>query len=261
MGTHALSSQGYIDQVESNARRLVEVARGMPLDGRVPTYPAYVVGTLAVHVAAGLQRMAAILETAKLPALGEPTAPGPGDAAFALVEAALTAFLEVAERTDPAKPVEHFMPSAPQTAAFVLRAAATEVAIHRWDMESVTGRHQPIATELALDLVDALFDVWVPARLGSGPPCELGGTVGLEASDTGDRWLVQAADGRVSGTMVDGLVDATAWLAAPASDLLLVLWKRLDKRSPAVVRRGDGAVIDRLLDLDYVPDPMTSSAR
>jgi hypothetical protein len=261
MGAHTLDREGYLRHLSDDGHRLADVGRRTPIDGRVSSYPAYAAGTLAAHVAVGLRRLTTILETAKTAPLPHASPPGPGESVYVLVEAELAAFLDVAGRMDLGERVEHFLPSAPQTAGLVVRIAATELAIHRWDLETVTGEHLPIAGPLAADLVDALFDVWVPARLGNGPPVALGGTACLEASDTGDRWLVESADGRLRGGPIEAPVRATATLTAPISDLLLVLWKRLDRAAPGIACTGDTDVLDRFLALDYVPDPKTSPAR
>lgn len=89
-----------------------------------------------------------------------------------------------------------------------------------------------------------LADVLEHGRLAEG-----GEAVLLRATDSIDHWLVRVADGRLAFDREPGPADVTA--AAPLSDLLLLLWRRV---TPADVDgEGDREALERFLaraDLD-----------
>ena len=51
------------------------------------------------------------------------------------------------------------------TAAWVLRRQAHEAAVHRWDAEAVAGDPMAIDVDLAVDGIDELLDVFLPAAV------------------------------------------------------------------------------------------------
>ena len=111
------------------------------------------------------------------------------------VEAGLAPFLDAFGRSRPDQTV--LLPSGPIAAAALPRVAATEIGIHRWDLESVLDDHRPIAADLAADILDDVFGRWIRRLDGSGPVPPLGGAVALHATDTADHWMIDVLDGRV----------------------------------------------------------------
>jgi uncharacterized protein (TIGR03083 family) len=130
--------------------------------------------------------------------------------------------------------------------AFVIRRMAQETAMHRWDAENALGAARPIEpTELAVDGIDEFFDTQIAEDfLGPG-----GESICLIASDAPARWVASVADGSVTCVRAEGGADAT--VRAAASDLLLMLWRRIGPFDLDVA--GDRAALARFLgraDLD-----------
>ena len=112
--------------------------------------------------------------------------------------------------------------------AFWARRQAHETAIHRADAQSASGPITPHAPELAADGIDEILFGFA-ARRGrypeSDPP-----RVRLRATDTDREWLAQLGPERTT-VLVDEEIPAEATsnvtVAAPASDLFLLLWNRV----------------------------------
>lgn len=125
---------------------------------------------------------------------------------------------------------------------FIQRRMAHETAVHRFDAQIAVGDAQPIDARLAVDGVDEFLEIMLPAR-----PERLRGqpeSIHLHATDLPGEWLVEVNNGSV--TVTKGHAKGTAAVRASASDLLLLLWRRIEPRSVEVF--GDGAALDRFLD-------------
>lgn len=144
------------------------------------------------------------------------------------------------------------------TAGYIARRQAHEALIHRLDAELTAGvDFSPIAPQLAADGVDELVRVMYgrehPLLTFAPTP---GRTVALEATDTGDRWVLQL--GRETGTVPDTgeHIDdpnfrplttdapATATVAGTAADLDVWLWNRPPRTD--LQRTGDRDVLTAL---------------
>lgn len=145
-----------------------------------------------------------------------PTRPDPADLQewFEGTAARLAATLGAA---DPEQPNWTWAPD--QTAGFAQRRMAQETAVHRWDAERAVGEAVPIESELAADGIDE----WVEHFMPDGPP--LTTRIALATTDTTGRWVVGPGEA------------AMAVIAAPASHLLLALWRRVPLS--AVTVEGD----------------------
>jgi uncharacterized protein (TIGR03083 family) len=111
-----------------------------------------------------------------------------------------------------------------QRAGFWPRRMAQETLVHRVDAEQAVGRPvSPIDPELAVDGVDEMFEVFVPAFAPGSSPGD-GRTVHLHATDAEGEWLIRFDPG---GLVVEpGHAKGDAAVRAPAADLLLWLWGR-----------------------------------
>ena len=128
--------------------------------------------------------------------------------------------LEVLSTTDPDQAVWTWAPHG-RTAAWVVRRMAQETAVHRWDAEAAAGDPSPIDAELAVDGVDEFFELFT-AGAAEGA-ADVGGTVHLHATDADGEWLVDT-DMQVRREHAKG----DAAVRGTASDLLLLLWRRVD---------------------------------
>ncbi|MGH8906902.1 MAG: maleylpyruvate isomerase family mycothiol-dependent enzyme [Egibacteraceae bacterium] len=236
---------GYMAALRRDGRRMAEAAEDT-LDRQVPTCPAWTVADLVWHTADvhTFWRQIASRVIAEPDAYVEPVRPADGE----LVARFRTGVEETArelEALDPALPVWTW--SRQQDVGFIQRRVAQETAVHCWDALHAAGREEPIDAALAVDGVDEFLDLFLPGR-----PSHLEGsgqTVHLHATDTDGEWVVRAGDGACQVKRTHGKGDAA--VRAPASDLLLLLWRR---RAPDQLEvHGDRAALDRFLartDLD-----------
>jgi len=108
-------------------------------------------------------------------------------------------------------------------AGFVMRRMAHETAVHLWDARRAAGREQAMDGELASDGIDEFLDHFLSGDAGITDV--VGGSVHLHCTDVAGEWTVRpAAEGGFVLTREHAKGDAA--MRGPASDLLLVLWRR-----------------------------------
>jgi hypothetical protein len=133
----------------------------------------------------------------------------------------------------------------PHVASFWWRRMAQETAIHRWDAQSAHAQQRPIAADVALDGVDEFLDVFLPTDLAEKPPTDLDGTIQLQSVDRPASWLVTVSGGVLFARRDQKPAAADqplATVSASASDLLLLLWRRVTPSAPGL-ETGDDAVL------------------
>ena len=146
--------------------------------------------------------------------------------------------VELLMSADPAE--EAWSWSDDHTVGFSIRRQIHESLVHAIDGILAVGRALPeVPPRLAADGIDEMIRVMITGTPGWAG-FEPGSTsIGLRASDTGDRWLLGA--GRVVGVepssrrpvdlpsyeLVDGVASSLT-IDAPALELLLWMWGRLD---------------------------------
>jgi uncharacterized protein (TIGR03083 family) len=125
-----------------------------------------------------------------------------------------------------------------QEVTWIARRMAQETAVHRWDAQRAAGSPQPIDAELAVDGIDE-FLTWFlePPEDGAA------GSVHLHAGDAPGEWWVAPEGGRWAVEREHRKGDVA--LRGPASDLLLALWRRVERSALDVI--GDEALADRFL--------------
>ncbi|MFI8848967.1 maleylpyruvate isomerase family mycothiol-dependent enzyme [Streptomyces sp. NPDC053499] len=126
--------------------------------------------------------------------------------------------------TDPATEAWTFHP--PHTVGFWQRRRTLEALVHRWDAEHALGTTRPLDPELAGEGVAEVFDTLAPRQVARGRVHPPRSALRLEATDTGTSWTYGP------GTPV-------ATLAAPAEQLLLLLWGRMPRTSGIFDWTGD----------------------
>lgn len=125
-----------------------------------------------------------------------------------------------------------------QTAGFWQRRMAQEVAVHRWDAQSVGGETQPIERQLAADGVDEVLDVMLPADEAHGN----GESIHFHSTDGAGEWLLRLEpDGSV---VTHEHAKGDAAVRGAVSDLLLYLWGRPMEDRVDVL--GDPAAVETL---------------
>jgi uncharacterized protein (TIGR03083 family) len=143
----------------------------------------------------------------------------------------------ILEETDPATAVWTWAPR--QDVAFVQRRMAQETAVHRVDAQLAAGPPEPIEAMLAADGIDEFLTLFFAAQADK----DGGESVHLHATDAPGEWVVVVRDGTVSVEREHGKGDAA--VRGPASDLLLLLWRRVSPEDVEVV--GDGEALRRFL--------------
>ncbi len=152
-----------------------------------------------------------------------PAAPRDSDLLVRWFDEAAATLLDALDG-DPAAPAWTFHP--PHTVGFWQRRRCLETLIHRWDAQHALGVARPFDAELAGEGVAEVFDTIAPRQIARGharPPRQ---AIRLDATDTGASWTY-------------GPRAPVAAVAAPAQDLLLLLWGRLPGTADAFAWKGD----------------------
>jgi uncharacterized protein (TIGR03083 family) len=214
----------------------------------VPSRPGWTITDLAAHLGGWYAFTSALLARGETGAHDqERPAPPAGVDLLTWWDEQLATLLAALERTDPDAPVWNWAPQS-KTAAFWMRRMAHETAVHRWDAQFVTISAEPIETKLALDGIAEVLDTWLPAGRGTDG-AGLTGVVGLVATDGGHEFFVrERPDGGVAlldtGTLLDTEPHERVVATGPASDILLVLYGRLD--ADVLEISGEARLLDAL---------------
>jgi uncharacterized protein (TIGR03083 family) len=230
----------YLDAIATGSSAFYGAAEAAGLEAPVSACPGWTVADLVYHLAevhhfwgeVAARRLAS-------PDVDEPARP-PDHELVAWGRAEAARLHEVLAAADPATPVWTWAPQ--KDVGFIVRRMAQETAVHRWDAESTGGEAPPIDAVLAADGIDE-FLAFMLADVREGQP-PLGGSAHLHATDTPGEWLVrEGEEGSLVVTAEHAKGDAA--LRGPASDLLLVLWRR--KGLDAIDVLGDQQVAERLI--------------
>jgi uncharacterized protein (TIGR03083 family) len=184
-------------------------AAGTDLRVRIPACPEWDMAALVRHILQVHRSWCLIVDEGRMePDWSEAPMP-PDDELVAGFRADAIRFAAVLGATDPAKPCWTWGPE--QNAGFVQRFQVQEAALHRRDAEQAVGNARPIAADGAADAIE-LVNLLLPAAAPG-----LRSAFGVTATDAPlDVTMGSAPDLPVVGALRGG-----------ASDLLLVLWKRL----------------------------------
>ena len=224
-----------IDTIAVESRRLAAVVGAADLEALVPSCPEWSVRDLAHHIGVvqwywgeNVRAKNADQRTG-----GELT-PTPEDAdLLAWLGWCTYSLLSALREAGPDAPCWAWWPS-PHTSGAVGRHQAQEAAVHRWDAEGVGGAPGPLPAVLATDGVPEFVEIMIGADLTALP-----GSVTLTATDTAASWHVAGTAADRSGRVSE--------LRATASDLVLMLYRRLPVPDAAVV--GDPMLVAALLSL------------
>jgi uncharacterized protein (TIGR03083 family) len=173
-------------------------------------------------------------------ALSAPPLPDGADARVGYLRESAEKFARVVAAVDLDAPVWAFGPVGP--ARFWLLRAATETAVHRWDVESAVGTPTAVAPARAATSVDetvggmwrALVEAEWPEVSPVRNPRVPDEPLGIRAVDADRTWIVRAEGGSLEVDSDGPLPDTR--IEGPSGELMLYLWGRLDAR--AVRARG-----------------------
>jgi uncharacterized protein (TIGR03083 family) len=244
----------HIDALRREGGLLAGAASRAGLDAPVPPCAPWLVRDLLRHTGY-VHRWAARHITERpgrvlaAPSEAEILRDGPPDAELlAWFRAGHVALIETLATADPALTCATFM-DAPSPLAFWARRQAHETAIHRADAESASGGRPPdFGPAFAADGVDELVMGFGRRRRYQPHAASHGGRLQIVAAGTGQRWLVEAREGRLHPRRPGdrdgpGPAEATCTVAGPAPGLYLYLWNRADASQAGVSITGDPAIM------------------
>ena len=229
----------FLEAIRGDSAALAAAAR-KGLDAAVPSCPEWDVAELVRHTGRVHQWVNEIVRTRSQEYIDRKRLPpAPDDDLVGWFERGAETLVATLEAVDADEPVWNWS-KGPQAASFWPRRMAQETAVHRWDSENALGIASPIDSELAVDGVNELLDVFMQSgRLPED--VTLGGSLHVHATDTEGEWLVQIERGAVDVRREHSKGDAA--VRGTASDLLLFLWNRVPASALEVF--GDEDVIRR----------------
>jgi uncharacterized protein (TIGR03083 family) len=232
-----------VEAVEREMDGFVTALAAGPLDAPVPTCPDFTVDDLAEHVGAFAGFWTHIL----CEGTGRPKPPfaDVGDEGRVEWMAALARNLAVELRaTPPDTAVWTWFPP-DQTAGFVTRRIANELAVHRVDAQVARGAQEPVDAELAADGIEEIFVLLQhPQRDDLVSPTHH--TLHLHGTDfEPSEWFVDfGPDGL---TMTREHAKGELALKGPVTDLEMLLYQR--PTLGEVQRFGDDAALAAFHDV------------
>ena len=226
------TTERYVQTIVEQSTELARQARGA-LDRAVAHCPGWTVADLVAHLVEVHWFWATIVEQqlAAAPTSGRPARPDRDD----LIDRFLVGAQRLADvlaRADQSAAVYTWAPSR-HDVAFITSHQVQEVAVHHWDVANAVGQRAGLDPTLAADSVDEFLTFSLSSDLDPADPPRppLDGALSLIAADVDRAWTVRDSQ---PGTVlvVDG-VHAAATLTAPAFELLLWLYGRVELDAPA----------------------------
>lgn len=241
------TTEAWLAAIRTDGTAMADAAR-LGLDAEVPSCPGWTVGTLLNHTGRVQRWAAATVASGQLGAFP----PRPDEVTPEWFEEGVAELCGTLQAADPDAEVPNHMGGPPQ-AVFWFRRMANETAVHRWDTESAHSVTTPIDPTVAVGGIAEFLDVVVPRTLAQNTDASLGGSLHLHATDVeGDgEWVVRIDDGSITVDREHGKADLA--MRGTASDLMLLLWGRLDPDNAVFERFGDAALFDRWRQLAAAP--------
>ena len=248
------SKDFWLAALRADGQALAEaIADPVALTREVPSCPGWTVGDLARHVGGVYRRTRIRIGTSPdepwgppdLPAEVVPAADDPAVVPWFTEE--LGQVGEFLEPLDPDTPAWNWAPQA-RTAGFWFRRMAHETAVHRADGQIAVGTRPVIDPVIAADGIAEWLGFLPTVRAWEEPerpsPVPEGKVVHFHVTDEGvdGEWLIRGGRGGVAVETGHGKGDMA--LRGPASDMLLVLLRRLPPDDPAVQVLGDRSLLD-----------------
>ncbi|MFN2488502.1 MAG: maleylpyruvate isomerase family mycothiol-dependent enzyme [Actinomycetota bacterium] len=233
-----MDAKAYAHHLRRDGFQLADVAEGH-LDATVPSCPDWKVADLVWHTGE-VHDFWGQVAAKGLQDRHEARAPErPSDLELlSWFREGVERLAEILQNTDPAREVWTW--SSQKNVGFVQRRMAQETAVHRWDGQAAAGVPEPIDAELAVDGVDEFLDLHMPADANLDGDAE---AVHLHSTDAAGEWVVEVRTGGLGVRREHGKGDAA--VRASASDLLLLLWRRIGPDDVEVL--GDRAALKRFL--------------
>jgi uncharacterized protein (TIGR03083 family) len=237
-----MDARSYAEHVRADGAAMVAAATPDNLTKRVASCPDWTLGDLFRHTGEVHRFWGQVVaRRLQAPEESEPVAEPPDDEVVAWLGKGAAELADILEHADPAAAVWTW--STQHDVAFVQRRMAQETAVHRWDAQAAAGAPQPIDPALAVDGIDEFLDVFLghpemKPRFADGEE-----SVHLHSTDAPGEWVIDVAGGALTVRREHGKGDAA--VRAPASDLLLLLWRRIPPSGLEVF--GDAAALERFV--------------
>ena len=241
-----MDSGDFHAQLMADAQRLRTILADGDLAREVAGCPGWDLAELGQHIG-GIFRFATagIIDGR---GVDEPTGPRERAEMLEWFDAGLAMLLAAFEPRDWSRACWTF--SLPHRVGFWIRRMCHETALHLWDAETSQGRSVRIDPALAADGVDEVVTMFFPRQVRLGRISALDDCVKLILSDhPGAPAMLLHGDGsaQTNGIVPDAVV------RGPASDLLLMLWKRLPQAPSTVEVEGDRAAFERVFRTALTP--------
>ncbi|WP_280271759.1 maleylpyruvate isomerase family mycothiol-dependent enzyme [Nocardia wallacei] len=215
----------------------------------VPTCPDWTLANLVAHVGRATRwaaatiaaRTTAPIDIREVPGIRRPHDP---DEAARWLRGGARAMLDNLATTGDDTPVWTTTGTV-RPAAWWVRRLLHEATVHRADATLALGREFVLAPALAADGLSEFLGVvaWVP-HLGTA--LDEGTSLRLQAHDTDDTWTIHRSGDRI--TFTDSGAPATLTLRGTATDLFLLLLRRIPAGTAGLDTSGDLAVLTAWLE-------------
>ncbi|MFJ3877747.1 maleylpyruvate isomerase family mycothiol-dependent enzyme [Streptomyces sp. NPDC090077] len=236
--------------VAAETARFADLLAGADLTTPVPTCPGWTLADLVRH-AGGVHRWFSVLLRQRIQ---QPPAGREVDLRLPEREEGYAAWLRtgaaeaagVFAGTDPDAPM--WVWGADGHARFWIRRMLFETLVHRVDAERALGLPSVVDPALARDGVDEFLANLPFAGLFAPKVANLRGTgetIRFRCTGTDGTWLVRLRPDGFGPEADTRPAPAGAEVRAPAADLLLLLYGRLDRTAPGVECAGDVDLLDR----------------
>lgn len=230
----------YTDTIAAEGARISAIARGAPLDARVPHLRRWRLADVVGHLG-GVHRWAAEVVERRSMSVGRRRGREEGDALIDWFDDGVAHLVATLEADEPDAPCPNFSPGSENTVLFWARRQAHETTMHRWDAESSVGRITPFSPAFATDGIDELFATFTRSR-GRQVLTE---PIALVTTDTGAEWVVSPAvkGGRIDVARPRSRPHGLTTIEGTAEALELALWHRLsfDEARLTITGRRDAA--------------------
>ncbi len=218
----------YCTVIETEAELLRKAVLAIAPDTAVPNCPGWTAQRLLAHTGRVFGMVTGALHAAD-PSM-HPTKPsalsGDLDAVVAGYEERLVEMLAALRETDPTAPAWHFSPTAPKTAASLVRRMAHETTVHRLDAQGAAGEDTGVGQELAADGIDEVLTWLIQRRTDEWACAELAGTVLYHAADAGRAWTVRLVPGQLPQTAPETVAEPDASVIGLADAVYRAAWGR-----------------------------------
>jgi len=248
-----IGTERLYDEITGSTATLARLTGGADLTRPVPSCPEWTIRQLITHVGRAHRWATAIVATRSaepIPFREIPDGKLPADARehAGWLRSGAAAVIDAVSAAGDGQVWTHLGPG---PAGYWARRMAHETAVHRADAQIALGQRPQIGPVIAADGIGEWLGFLAAPGEGEDRP-SLGALHGkvlhLHVTDegvAGGEWMIRPGP---DGVMVEpGHGKGDVAVRGPASDLLLVLMRRLPASDPAVQVLGDAAVLDALL--------------